>query len=134
MGPAPRNCVQIIDASLLGEWEDSFERGFVARLDFPEGGRGSHLAMARQLLEQAGYTEPDQLRSLPGLPRGRWICRELTKETPALVPTESPLLLHAAVLGLCSSVLYCPGRPVIWTESRLRRRLVLYREKNFYED
>jgi hypothetical protein len=134
MGPPPPNCHQEIYSSLFeSSGEPSlFTPGLVVSLPSPS--EGSFLDTARRLLTDAGLKTPNDLRALSGLPEGRWICRELPRETiPASVSSADPLL-HAAILGLCNPVFYSPDRPVLWTESRLSRCVGLYRQRCFYED
>ncbi|MEX1118530.1 MAG: hypothetical protein WEB60_07020 [Terrimicrobiaceae bacterium] len=94
-------------------------------------GTFSFLQHSQRLLEEAGFRDMEELRNMAGLPAGRLICRTVTGLDSK--PEGDPLI-HAAILGLCNSAFYSPGRPIIWTESRLRRQVELIAVENFYED
>jgi hypothetical protein len=131
MGPPPNNCRQPISRSLLRrQGKECFALRMVCGLFPPEG--QSFLAYARELATQAGYANPQELATLAGLPPRRLLCQVPTKPIEANLPGDP--LLQAAVLGLTNEAFYGPGRPLIWTESRLRRRLLLYSVEGFYED
>jgi hypothetical protein len=95
----------------------------------PAAGK-SALQHCRELLARAGLRDPEELRRMDGLPPGRLICREVAGEVE---PVGDPLF-HAAILGLCNSAFYSFERPVIWTETRLRRQVELFSVEGFYED
>jgi hypothetical protein len=131
MGPPPNNCYQKISKSLLrGKGKTCFALRMVCGLFPPEG--QSFLDYARELFAKAGHPHHEDLSALGGLPQQRLLCREAAEPFEASLPGDP--LLHAVVLGMTNNAFYCPGRPLIWTESRLRRRLLLYSVEGFYED
>ena len=134
MGLALNNCRQIIRASLLGAVGKRIAcpRGLVVGLPVAPG--GDYLAWCRRLLAQRGLRDTEELKSLPGLPPGAWICRDIPQQGPPVEESPADPLLHAAILGLCNPVFYSPRRPVIWTESRLRRRVELFAIGDIYAD
>lgn len=109
-----------------------FPAGFVACLSVNPG--GSLLEFCRGLLVQAGFGDIQGLKSLPGLPSGMWICRDVCPATEPVEVSPGDNLLHAAILGLCNKTFYSPDRPLIWTESRLCRRVQLFAVGDFYVD
>ena len=132
MPPSP-NCEQRLIASLIEEAGQTrlFHKGVSATLNPPAG--YSHLDHARKLLADAGLENTNALRSLPGLPTGRWIIRVLKNPPPDFLPTTDPLL-SAAILGLAGPTFYSPERPIIWTRERLARAITLHRIDTFYEN
>ncbi len=90
----------------------------------------SALEYCRELLGRAGFRDLEELRKLDGLPSGRLICREVGGD---IAPAGDPLF-HAAILGLCNAAFYSLDRPVVWTETRLRRQVELFSVEGFYED
>jgi hypothetical protein len=93
----------------------------------------SAIEYCRELLGQAGFRDLEELRKLDGLPRGRLLCRETTA-APGKSIVEGDPLVHAAILGLCNAAFYSFDRPVVWTETRLRRHVELFSVEGFYED
>jgi hypothetical protein len=134
MGPVPDNCRHQIDCSLLGSIEKraAFLAGLVAALS-PDS-EGGFLKYCRGLLEQSAFRDIEQLKFLPGLPSGMWICRDVRPDTGSVEQSPGDPVLHAAILGLCNGTFYSSDRPVIWTESRLRRRVQLFGVGDFYAD
>ena len=83
---------------------------------------------------QSEFSDIEQLKLLPGLPSGVWICRDIVPGSENIEESAGDPILHAAILGLCNGTFYSPNRPVIWTESRLRRRVQLFAVGDFYVD
>ena len=94
----------------------------------PEPGwRGSLRSLAAAALEALGFRSPEQaweaLRNqLPDRP-----ALVLTEHAPCPGEPQQPaeVLRHALVLGRCCGSLFCPTRPLIWTERRLARAVRL---------
>jgi len=133
MGPPPDNCRHQVNCSLLGsiDKQAAFLAGPVAAISPKQ--EGGLLEYCRGLLRQSALSDIEELKFLPGLPSGMWICREIRSQAAPGDPPGDPLL-HAAILGLCNGTFYSPDRPVIWTESRLRRRIQLFAVGDFYAD
>ena len=131
MGPS-NNSQQAIHRSLLRDsgGTAAFQKRLICGL-FP-GPEKLFLEYARELLEKAGIADLQDLRSLDGLPQKRLLCREAREELAG--PPDGDPLLHAAVLGLCNASFYSPDRTLVWTESRLQRRVELFSVEGFYED
>ena len=155
MGPPPLNCSHVLRSSLLRA--DDGEPLFIAglALGFELAGQTSRVARARALLREAGLADVEAARRQVALPAGRWLsrpCSDGTVPETAAKKTEkagrgsdrgpeveagglSPIgpLEVALILGLCGPAFYAPDRPLIWSEARLSRRLVLYRCSEFYD-
>lgn len=90
---------------------------------------------ARRLLEEAGYSDPNDLKLHLALPQGTWFTIALPPEsaTGKTEPLEPLEPLHVAlIMGLCGVSLYSPLRPVVWSETRLSRKLILIQPSAFY--
>ena len=88
------------------------------------------------LLSDAGCRTPEELRELFDHPTRRLMARPAPERfTPKDVRLEEPevILREALILGLATSSIYDPERPVIWTEVSLGRRLELYDPGSFYQ-
>lgn len=134
MGPPPKNRIHTIASSLVkGKEKGSFfETGLV--VSFDASSEMSRVSAARELLEQEGVSGPDELKIRYPLPEGLWIF--LSCGSDWIGPAAQKLSpLHAAlILGLCGVSLYSSDRPVVWSEARLARQLILIRPSTFYED
>lgn len=87
---------------------------------------------ARRLLKEAGYSDPNDLKMDLALPQGTWFTLALppesaTRDTKPLEPLHTAL-----IMGLCGVSLYSPVRPVVWSEKRLSRKLILVQPSAFY--
>lgn len=85
------------------------------------------------LIVAEGYSRSEDLREDIPIPTKPYICR------PAMEPGPCPLsapctevFRHALMLGLCTSQLYDPSRPVIWTRNSLTRVVDLFDPGGFY--
>ena len=131
-GPSSRTREERVVGSLLGG-EGIIRMPLVIRvaLDF---GSDSPLELMGEVLSAAGYREPEDLRAVFVIPERRLIARVDAK--PAPVPADSievdTVLEAALILGLCTATLYDPGRPVLWTEASLTRRLELFEPEGYY--
>lgn len=133
MSPQHPNCEQKILTSLLGEYDGNppFRNAIAAVLHPPPG--TSHLDHARSEFAKAGLGSSEDLRTLPGLPAGRWIVCVHT-ELPLEIANACDPLLSAAILGLAGPSFYSSARPLVWTQSRLARAITLHHIPQFYEN
>ena len=86
------------------------------------------------LLRKYGFEHAEQLRKVFNPSEDRCICRLDPRPKRLLVTDANPdeVLRQALLLGLCTTVLYDPQRPVLWTRSSLSRCLELYDGGGFY--
>lgn len=134
-GPMSRTRKQNVQSTLLGH-----EQACVCcpmrrslGLSFAKG--ESALDVMNALLRSIGMDGPDKLRSLFALPPKPLMARPLAGNQLRLCTvTGEPMqvLEQALWLGLCSSFLFDPERPLIWTEKSLRRGLELFEPEGFY--
>ncbi len=155
MGPPSYNCVHRLRSSLLkpSEGEQFFRQGLVLAFGLEEA--PSRVERARSLLAREGLPDVAAARERFHLPAGRWLCRPYTDgqvydnttdeelgimggmvftNDEGFRPTALTPLLCALILGLCGPSYYAADRPLIWSEARLGRRLVLYQAANFYDE
>ena len=132
-GPASRTCTQRLRASILGKHDGVTLCGRVTRLalDF---GRSDPLKVMEALLRKHGLEHAEQLREVFDPSEERCICRLDLRPQRLRVTFADPreVLRQALLLGLCTTVLYDPERPVLWTRSSLSRCLELYDAGGFY--
>ena len=132
-GPASRTCTQRLQASILGKHDGVTLCWRVTRLalDF---GRADPLKVMDALLRKHGLEHAEQLREVFNPSEDRCICRLDPRPQRLLVANADPneVLRQALLLGLCTTVLYDPERPVLWTRSSLSRCLELYDGGGFY--
>ena len=136
MGPPHFNSVHEVRSSLVfcRHKDARFQLG--PRLCFAPDPQASRLATAYRLLEEAGLSNPNDLKARFSLPQGTWTLITLPSASanPGTAPEPTALKpLHAALLlGLCGVSLYSPNRPVIWSEARLSREVFLIQPSSFY--
>lgn len=130
-GPSSRTRVEHVVSSLLGgEGLTRCPRRIRLGLDFE--GRDP-LATLQELLTREGFPDAEALREAVAIPVKRLIGRP--DKAPALIVAAAPamaVLEQALMLGLCTATLYDPGRPVLWTQASLSRRLELFDPEGFY--
>ncbi len=136
-GPRSRQRREMIHSSLLGDtrkqigWPHRLRIGLL----FPAG--ADPLRLIRDLCTEGGFGSPEQLRQSYILPAGALAVRPASDERGLVDVVCAPrdrVLEQAVLLGLCSAVLYDPGRPVLWTRASLTRRLDLFAPGDFYAD
>jgi hypothetical protein len=137
--PMSRRRKERIRSSLLEGGDSGMEWERQAVVSLPPTRDGCPVAFSEQLLEQAGFRSPDEAAaSRADLPAGVLHCLEYTSclhESGLLQPIpDDEFLRLALILGLCGKTHYDSHRPVIWTEGRLRRAVMLYQPRGFYED
>ena len=90
----------------------------------------------RRLLEELGYASPEVAHAV--LLAGAEPCMCCTSgeiyRTRVRDTRPETVLEKALVLGLSTTTLFDPARPVIWTRASLTRRLAFYDVRGFYDD
>jgi len=155
MGPPPINCIHRVHSSLLkpSAGHVFFTPGLVLAFELDD--TTSRVARARSLMLHEGLRDLVVARDHFRLPAGRWLCRpfldgQVHDNTPEVEtgilggfgftrddgfrPTTLSPLHVALILGLCGPSFYSADRPLIWSEVRLSRRLILYSATNFYDE
>jgi len=132
-GRRSRSRTERLTASLLGNDDGAVRCPRVIRLGL-DFGRKDPLAAVHALLWERGLEHAEQLREMFKPSRDPCICRLDPKPRRLLVADADPneVLRQALLLGLCTTVLYDPERPVLWTRSSLSRCLELYDGGGFY--
>lgn len=134
-GPMSRTRKQNVRSTLLGRAQGAVccPMNRSLGLLFEEG--ESALDVMDALLRSIGMDAPDGLRSLFVLPQKPLMARQTAgNEVRMCTVTGAPIavLEQALWLGLCSAYLFDPGRPLVWTETSLRRSLELFEPVGFY--
>lgn len=132
-GPSSRTRSERVQASLLGQNDGPVRcrRRKALGLDF---GDEDPVTTMESLLNIAGYSCPEELRTLFGRNLGSMLCHPSPGIRPLPVRGTEPrkVLEQALLLGLCTAVLFDPSRPVLWTQSSLTRRLELFDMSEFF--
>ncbi len=72
------------------------------------------------MIAEEGYGSPEDLRDVLEIPPGRLIARPHTLNNGVVDivhDARRDVLWHALMLGLCTSHIYDPTRPVLWTQA-----------------
>ena len=132
-GPRSRTRTQRVEQSLLGRADGPIlcPRHLCLALDF---GRKDPVLTAQRLLKALRIPNPELLRITFAPVPGPMACLVNPALTPLQVATADPqeVLRQVFLLGLCTSVGFDPGRPVLWTQASLTRRLELFDVSEFY--
>lgn len=86
-------------------------------------------------LKREGLSDPEVLRERYILPQGKLLCgpwTDVAEPAFAYYASSYDVLEQALMLGLCTAQIFDPGRPVIWTDASLRRRVELFDPGSFY--
>lgn len=152
MGPPPDNQCQSFHWSCYGAGPDAL---LIASTTFvlpplpavgvlppaPDDPR----AIARAWLAAAGFGTPEEARARLVLPEGRRVVvgwdplgpdpcpKFIAAGVISGVPAARDAVRIALVLSLCSTWVYDPEGPVLWTAARLRRRVRLGEPGRFHE-
>ena len=131
--PMSHNRTERLRASILGKDDGVIRCPRVTRLalDFD---RADPLTVMHALLREHGLEHAEQLREVFNPSEDRCICRLDLRPRRLRIADADPkkVLRQALLLGLCTTVLYDPERPVLWTRSSLSRCLELYDGGGFY--
>ena len=132
-GPRSRSRTERLTASLLGNNDGAVRCPRVIRLGL-DFGRKDPLAAVHALLWEHGLEHAEQLREMFKPTQDPCICRLDPHPRRLLVADADPVevLRQAMLLGLCTTWLYDPERPVLWTRSSLSRCLELFDGRGFY--
>lgn len=132
-GPRSRTRTQRVQRTLLGQSDGPIRcpRHLCLALDF--GRRDPVLAVLRLLKEQR-IPDPEFLRLTFAPVPTAMVAQANPNLQPLAVATADPMevLRQAFLLGLCTTVRFDPGRPVLWTQASLTRRLELFDVSEFY--
>jgi hypothetical protein len=127
---------QQVASSLLGTHADHSNRCPLHRtlgLCFDEA--ASAVRAVESLMHSVGLNDTAGLRKLFTLPDFALMARPAhAAVAPVCVGADNTMqvLEQALWLGLCSPYLFDPSRPVVWTETSLRRRVELFEPAGFY--
>jgi len=103
------------------------------------GGRKHRLTLARAGLAASGFGTPKEAAEgfaseLPQSPRHALSEKQAYRPTSYRDPEDPRChLLAALILGRCVDGVFDPVRPHIWTETRLARKVVLFKPRGFYD-
>jgi hypothetical protein len=86
-----------------------------------------------EVLQKHGFETPEQLRDAFDHPRRRLMARPHPEAAQFRSLPIPDVLRHALILGLSTTSIYDPSRPVVWTRASLTRRLELYDPEGFYQ-
>ncbi len=132
-GPRSRTRTQRVQQTLLGRSDGPIRcpRHLCLALDF---GRKDPVVTAYRLLKTLRLPEPEFLRLTFAPVPSAMVCQANPDLQPLDVATADPMevLRQAFLLGLCTVVRFDPGRPVLWTQASLTRRLELFDVSEFY--
>jgi hypothetical protein len=133
-GPMSRTRREFISSTLLGNEERAIRCPRIVRLgiEFPNA---DPVDLLTQMLAEEGFASPEDLRDEFEIPGQRLIARPHTQNRGVVdifYDARRDILWQALMLGLCSAQLYDPARPVLWTQTALKRRLELFDPAGFY--
>ena len=137
-GPRSRTrTVRVTSSVLTGDLPVHWRH--VLMVGIPRQGKEDLVARAYRALEDQGFRDPEEAaHAFPRLPRRPLHCRpiELNSGRHRGKGPRAPrrFLFEALVLGRCSENFYDPCKPVIWTNNRLQRDLVLYAPGRFLDE
>ena len=137
-GPRSRTrTVRVTSSVLTGDLPVHWRH--VLMVGIPRQGTEDLVARAYQTLEDQGFRDPEEAaRAFPRLPRHPLHCHRIkvrsSRHQGKRPAAAKQLLFEALVLGRCSENFYDPCKPVIWTNNRLHRGLVLYNPGRFLDE
>lgn len=132
-GPRTRTRAEPLFSTVLGDDEGPIHCPRVIRLGL-KFGRRKPLQVAQRWLREAGFADEQEARAALELPDRPYLCHPDRDPQPLEVASLDPLegLRMALMLGLCTTTLYAPERPVLWTTTSLSRHLLLFDPRGFY--
>lgn len=133
-GPMSRTRSERIRATVLGNDDGYIRCPLVTHVGLDFENRDP-LQAARELLASAGLKQPEELRGVIEVPQQPLLCRPAPFYRRLRLGAGHPpetLLRQLLILGLCTTHLYNPARPVLFTRASLTRCLALYEGEGFY--
>jgi hypothetical protein len=132
-GPPARQRHERIRSSLLGKDDGEIRCPRIIRIGFRLEYGEDPLESIGQILAEEGYGSPEDLRGEIPIPDRPYICRpDPSAPQCTLLSSRALVLRNALMLGLCTTQLYDPARPVIWTRNSLTRSFELFDPEGFY--
>lgn len=132
-GPPSRTRRERIHSTLLGRDDGQIRCPRVIRLGFNLLPQENPLDCLNTVLAEEGYGSPEDLKDDIAIPDRLYICRPSRENAPCtLTASRGEILLQALMLGLCTTQLFDPARPVIWTLGSLTRVVDLFDPEGFY--
>ena len=133
MGPPQRIRKEGINSTVLGAEKGCIHCPKVISLGLDFGMHIPVIWMDRLLLEE-GLCSPEELRDHYMTIFTKCVCHASRKPSPIRVENASrrQVLHQALLLGLCTATYFDPSRPVIWTDSSLKRCIDLFDIQEFY--
>ena len=134
-GPRSRSRELHLRATVLGSDSSSISCPKVRTVALNFGGEDP-VARIWRLLKELGYPSPEAALEVHLQSARACVCCSFKGIARTAVETARPELVleKALVLGLSTTSLFDPARPVIWTRASLTRRLALYDVRGFYDD
>lgn len=132
-GPMSRTRTEPLRSSVLGGGGGPIYCPLVASLGL-EFSDFEPVPLLMDLLYSKGYRSPEELRRFSVPYKQRYICHASIEPKKVDVHKSSieVVFYQAVMLGLCTSTIFDPARPIIWTDASLTRCLDLYDMKGFY--
>ena len=134
-GPMSRRRTERVTVSVLRDDQQRIHLPGVIRAGLHFATGTDPLDAVLGALARVGLDDAEQLRERYSVPR----CALLARVVPGARwgahvgrSGDEAVLLHALLLGLCTSFQFDPSRPVIWTRASLKRRVALHRPEGFY--
>ncbi|MBK7792706.1 MAG: hypothetical protein IPJ62_09415 [Betaproteobacteria bacterium] len=130
-GPMSRTRTEVMASTLLGRDEYPIRCPRIVRLGiaFPDA---DPVELLTQMIAE-GLRQPGGPARRLEIPR-RLVARPHTLNNGVVDISATPgaTSLARADAGLCTSQIYDPARPVLWTQAALKRRLELFDPQGFY--
>jgi hypothetical protein len=131
--PMRRERREKISTTLLGKDDGEIRCPRIIRIGFHIEPNENPLDLLERLLSEEGLSSPEDLRDEISIPPRPYICRPFTTRPDCTLSSPRvDVLRNALLLGLCTSQIFDPHRPVIWTNKSLSRRFELFDPEGFY--
>jgi hypothetical protein len=133
-GPMSRTRREHLSATVLGRDDGGINCPRVRRVGLNFGDQDPLVAVSK-LLAEAGIRNPEKLRGYVDIPAGPLICRPDPEPRPVSIDRprwQRGILRHVLILGLSTSYLFDPARPVLLTRASLTRCLEIFDAEGYY--